>query len=79
MQLQDHLTDYRDEYAKILTIHCEGSPRGTRILADRMGFGFPLFGLDKCLRTGTSAGAVSRSAQKHACLDALRRWCMPGR
>ena len=47
MQLQDHLADYRNEYAKILAIHCEGSPRGTRILADRMNFGFPLANDDR--------------------------------
>ena len=47
MQLQDHLTDYRNENAKVLAIHCEGSPRGTRILADRMNFGFPLANDDR--------------------------------
>jgi len=42
VQLQNYLTDYKREHAKILAIHCEGSPKGTRILADRMNFGFPL-------------------------------------
>ena len=42
MQLQKHVADYKAEQATVLAIHCEGSPKGTRMLADKMNFGFPL-------------------------------------
>ena len=47
VQLQNQLTDYRKEQANVLAIHCEGSPKGTKILADRMNFGFPLANDDR--------------------------------
>ncbi len=47
MQLHNYLTDYRKEHANILAIHCEGSSKGTKILADRMNFGFPLANDDR--------------------------------
>ena len=47
MQLQNQLTAFRKEQAEVLVIHCEGSPKGTKILADKMHFGFPLANDDR--------------------------------
>ena len=47
MKLQNHLADFEAEHAAVLAIHCEGSPRGTRILAEKKGFGFPLANDDR--------------------------------
>ena len=47
VQLQNKLTDYRRAGANVLAIHCEGSLKGTKILADRMNFGFPLANDDR--------------------------------
>ena len=47
VQLQNHLTEYKKEGASVLALHCEGSPKGTKILADKMNFGFPLANDDR--------------------------------
>ena len=47
MQLQEQLTAFRQHGAEVLAIHCEGSPEGTRILADKMNFGYPLANDDR--------------------------------
>ena len=47
MKLQKHVADYEAERATVLAIHCEGSPKGTEILARKMNFGFPLANDDR--------------------------------
>ncbi|MBT3341533.1 MAG: redoxin domain-containing protein [Gemmatimonadetes bacterium] len=42
MQLRDHVDEFREENAEVLALHCEGSARGTRRLAQRMNLGYPL-------------------------------------
>ena len=41
------MANYRKEGANVLAIHCEGSPKGSKILADRIDFGFPLANDDR--------------------------------
>lgn len=47
VRLQDYLSDFRAAGADVLAIHCEGSPRGTKLLADTRRFGFPLANDDR--------------------------------
>ena len=42
MKLQAHHSEIRIRNANMLAIHCEGSPKGTRELAERKKFGYPL-------------------------------------
>ena len=47
MQLQRHLADFRKAGADLLAIHVECPPEGTRILARKMNFDFPLANDDR--------------------------------
>ncbi len=47
MKLQETLPKFLAENAKVLAIHCEGSPKGTRELAERKKFGYPLANDDR--------------------------------